>query len=164
MNVRGWSIGRKSKTTADEAPVEVVSRTVESDGVSLELSFGEEFWTKLEGFIGERIGFLGARQRDDAISLLLQWGAPEDYKPASLTTVEKFAIMGDWSSLHWKLHDCFKDNQAIAMGLRIHWETNRSLKRRLAELKGAGAVPKNEWDGWDDDDLDSFYKKHVFAK
>ena len=66
--------------------------------------------------------------------------------------------------MHFRQFDVFRHNRSIAIGLKVHLDSNRLLKKKLVELKGVEAVPRDEWDSWDERTVNQLYERYVFAK
>ncbi len=154
----------KGKASTDGDQVALESKASEGGSVVLDLSFSGEYWRKIEEFLEQRTGFLTKQETSEALAILLEYGASTEAPPTPLSVSQKFALSGEYSSLHFKQFECFKENRDIALGLRVHIDANRLLKRRLAELRGAQAVPHDEWDSWDEATIARYYEKYVFAR
>ncbi len=163
MNYHRWRISLRGEGEAGPAVV-VECRSVSDESVTLSLSLTKGFMKTLEDFLSAKLGFLASPQRNEAISLLLEWGSSGSPQGTPLTNAEKFAIVGMHSSLHFKLYECYNDNQSVAMGLRAHCELNRRLKKRLVEVMGPAAVPRDEWDSWDEAVFERFQRKYLFLR
>lgn len=148
----------------EEPPVTIEGSTTADDAVTLQISFAGEFWRKVEAFIDEKLGPLIAHEKEEAIAMLVEYGAPEEGPHRVFSTQEKFAISGEQSSLHFRQFDVFRHNRSIAIGLKVHLDSNRLLKKKLVELKGVEAVPRDEWDSWDERTVNQLYERYVFAK
>jgi len=150
---------RKPRTMVASKPVTVEDKVVDKDRVSLDISFGMEFWERLEDFLKKK-----QLETSEGIALLLEWGAPEVDTVRHLTMAEKCGIAGPYSSLHFKLYECFQDTRAMTIGLSVHLDENRRLKRKLAELKGVEAVPQDAWDSWDNKTIMEYLNKYLFMR
>lgn len=159
-----WAIFGRDEGESDSPPVSVGSSSPEPDGITLEASFGKEYWDTVEKFLRERIGFLTDREKAEAVSMLVEYGAPEENTARELSMAEKFAAGGERSLLHFKMYECFQENRAIAVGLAIHLARNRALKKQLASLQGDAPVPRNEWDSWDDATVSEYQNRYLFIK
>ncbi len=155
---------RRNHEDSDERPVMIEGCTTVDDAVILEISFGREFWKKVEAFIDEKLGSLTAREKEEAVAMLVEHGAPKEGSYRVFSAVERFAISSEQSSLHFKQFDLYRHNRSVAVGLKAHLDSNRLLKKKLAELKGVQAVPRDEWDSWDEKTVDELYERYVFAK
>ena len=134
-------------------------KVIENERVSLEISFGKEFWERLETFLKQK-----HLKTEEGIALLLEYGSPETDTATTLTTEEKSAIHGKYSSLRFKMFECFQDNRAMVIGLSVHLNENRRLKKKLAELKGVKAVPQDIWDSWDNKAVAEYQNKYLFTR
>jgi len=159
MSASWRKVFRKDRQMVDNKPVTVEGKVIDNDRVSLEISFGKEFWERLETFLKQK-----QLKTREGIALLLEYGATEVDTARHLTTEEKFAISGRYSSLRFKLFECFQENRAIAVGLSVHLDENRRLKRKLTELKGEEAVPQNDWDSWDSKTVVEYQNRYLFMK
>ena len=155
---------RRTEDATAGPPVSVESRIVEEGAISLEVSFAGDYWEKVETFLRQKIGYLNEREKADAIALLLEYGAPEENAARERTAAEKFAIGAKHSSLKFRMFECFQENKAIAVGLTVHLALNKSLKKQIAELRGAEAVPHDEWDSWNDAQISELQNTYLFVK
>jgi len=110
------------------------------------------------------MGFLSDREKAEAISLLLEYGAPVESTAKELTMAEKFAVGASHSSLKFRMFECFQENKAIAVGLAVNLALNRSLKKQVAKLQGVEAVPHDGWDAWDDAEISEYLNLYLFVK
>ncbi len=164
IKARWRRVLKGTEGAASGPPVGIESKVVEEDAVSFEVSFAGDYWEKLETFLREKIGTLTQREKADAIALLLEYGAPEENTARELTTAERFAVGAKHSSLKFKMFECFQENKEIAVGLTVHLALNRSLKKQIAELRGAEAVPRDEWDSWNDAKVSELQNTYLFVK
>jgi len=164
IRARWPKVVRRTGDASNWPPLTIESKFVEDASVSLEISFGGAFWEKLEKFLREKMGFLTDGEKAEAIALLLEYGAPVESTAKELTMAEKFAVGASHSSLKFKMFECFQENKAIAVGLAVNLAHNKSLKKQLAKWRGAGTVPHNEWDAWDDTKVSEYLNRYLFVK
>ena len=155
---------RKSKVVSDGPPVAIENREVKGEAIVLDVSFRKDYWEKVETFLRQKVGSLTEREKGEAISVLLEYGAPKENAAKELTMTEKFAIGGMHSSLKFQMFECFQANRAIVVGLGVNLPLNRSLKKQIAALEGAGAVPHDEWDSWDEAKVNEYMNRYLFIK
>lgn len=160
MNTNLPRVFRRARDAVDdERPVMVESSAIEGGSVNLVLSFGRGFWHRLEAFLKQR-----QLKTSEGVGLLLEYGAPETDTARVLADSERFAVGGRYSSLTFKLYECFQENREITVGLGLHLSDNRFLKKKLAGLRGEEAVPRDEWDVWDKTTLDRYRDRYLFVK
>jgi len=68
-----------------------------------------------------------------------------------------------YSSTRFHAYEYFVENRAITIGLRFALSENRLLKSRLRNECLQTLVPKDEWDGWNESTIESYFSKYVFA-
>ncbi|MDG6941254.1 MAG: hypothetical protein JRN65_04640, partial [Nitrososphaerota archaeon] len=127
---------RRTEEVAGGPLVSVEGKIAGEGAVSLEVSFARDYWETLETFLRQKIGYLTEREKADAMSPLLDYGAHEESTARELTMTEKFAVGAKHSSLKFRMFKCFQANKAIAVGLTVHLTHNKSLERKVAELRG----------------------------
>lgn len=164
IKARWPRLARRTEDASPRVPVSIESKLVEGNTVTLEIAFGDDFWEKLDTFLRQKLGHLNEREAAEAVALLLDYGVPEENTARELTMAEKFALGAGHSSLKFQMFECFQANRAIAVGLAVNLPHNRSLKKRLAELRGAEAVPHNDWDSWDDAKINEYQNRYLFVK
>jgi len=160
MNLRRLNLFKKDRGKCDaEKPVFIETKIVHGTTVSLDLSFGHEFWTKLSIFLRNQ-----GIENCEGMALLLEYGAQELDNSKELSTAEKFAVSSRYSSLKFRMFECFEENRAIVVGLSVHLHENRELKEKLIQIKGKGAVTQDEWDDWGSKDVEEYQNKYLFSR
>ena len=153
--------GRRKKALDDD--VDIVSVLgVKSHGKSVKLiaRFEGKTWKELSKFAREK----GYVKREELLSLLFSYGMSErEGVDIEKRHSEMFVIGGRYSAMKFQAYELITDNRALTMALSSTLPDNRRL-RRLAQEKGLIPPKKEEWDGWNQEAIDSFYKRYVFGK
>jgi hypothetical protein len=104
------------------------------------------------------------------IPLLIQYGLSSESEKEleglkrEMSSKAAKNLWGEYAVMKFKAYEYLMENKAMVMRLSNILYENRLLKRRL-QLKGLQKlIPKDEWDGWDESVIDSYYHKYVFGK
>jgi len=69
-----------------------------------------------------------------------------------------------YAALNFRTSEYYAPNNDIAVGLRLHLQENKSLKRELKENGMEEYVSEDEWDKWDENFINELYRRYVFCK
>ncbi|MDG7016551.1 MAG: hypothetical protein JRM82_04155 [Nitrososphaerota archaeon] len=152
--------GRKNRPAEDVDTVSVLEVKNHGESVRLTAKFEGKTWKELLKFAKEK----GYVKREELLSLLFSYGVSErEGVDIEKRHSEMFVLGGKYSSMKFQAYELFTDNRALTLKLSTMLPDNRKL-RRLAEEEGLMTEKKEEWDGWDQEKVDGFYKKYVFIK
>jgi hypothetical protein len=119
-----------------------------------------ETWKEVAKFAREK----GYFRMNEILSLLFSYGVSDregvDVKKRRSEMIE---LGRKYSAMRFRAHELFSDNQALTMALSTMLRDNRRL-RKLAEEKGLIPAGKEEWDEWNEELLDGFYRRYVFVR
>jgi hypothetical protein len=140
--------------------------TIESrEKIRIKVTIPYETAEKVRLFLKEK-GILEGQ----GIPLLIQYGlsseSEEELEGLKREMNSKAAhnLWGEYAVMKFKAYEYLMENKVMVMRLSNMLYENRLLKRRL-QLKGLQKlIPKDEWDGWDESVIDSYYHKYVFGK
>lgn len=152
--------GRKTKLAEDVDTISVLSVRNHGESVELTAKFEGKTWKELSKF-GREKGYV---RREELLSLLFAYGVSQkEGVDIEKRHSEMFILGGKYSSMKFQAYELFADNRALTLKLSTMLPDNKRM-RKQAEEKGLVPAKKEEWDGWDHDSIDSFYKKYVFVK
>jgi hypothetical protein len=128
----------------------------------LKVAIPHEVAEKLEQFLKEK-GLFGRQ----GVTLLIEYGlsdeSEEELEKLRLEKESQFHhLYGTYCNMKFGAYEYFMENKAITIGLSLLLSKNRSLKQKLAEEGLQGYIPQDEWDNWNEDKVDEFFRKYVF--
>jgi hypothetical protein len=99
------------------------------------------------------------------MSLLLELGlSGESREELERNKNEMWKESSRYAAMSFQTSEYYAKNSAITMGLRLHLQENRALKKKLKE-KGLGEyIREDDWDNWDDNIINELYRRYVFCK
>ncbi len=135
-----------------------------SKKVQLKVSIPYEVAERLRQFLKEK-GILESQ----GIPLLIQYGLSEESgeelerlkNEMSVEAAQK--LWGEYAVMRFKAYEYFMGNKALVMRLSSILQENGMLKRRLKTEGLEKLIPKNEWGGWNNSIVDTYYQKYVFG-
>lgn len=152
--------GRDRKPAEGTDIISVLAVRNHSESVKLTARFEGKTWRELTKF-GKEKGFV---KREELLSLLFSYGVSDrEGVDTEKRHSEMLVLGGKYSSMKFQAYELFTDNRALTLALSTMLPDNRRL-RRLAEEKRLITEKEEEWDGWDQERVDGFYKKYVFIK
>ena len=158
---------KKIIQSQEERPVDhvnILEVRESKDRVHLRVTFSGEFYNELHQFL-EQKGYLFLGREKEGISLLLELGLSEEsHDELERNKNEMAKESSRYAAMSFQTSEYYARNSAIAMGLRIHLEKNRSLKQKLKELGLGSYVSEDDWDNWDDNFIEELYRRYVFCK
>jgi len=120
---------------------------------------------KVKRFLKEK-GILESQ----GIPLLIQYGLSsesekelERLKREMNSEAAAQKLWSEYAVMKFRAYEYFMENKNMVMRLSSMLQENRMLKRRLKAKGMQKLVPKDEWDGWDESVLNSYYQKYVFG-
>jgi hypothetical protein len=167
INWHGISNKEKIAPSHEESPVEpvnILEMRKNDDAVHLRLAMSRGFYDELYEFLEQNgLTYWGNDKR--VVPLFIQYGLSE----ASREGLEKFEndllkVRSRYAAINFQTSEYYAKNQAITMGLRMHLEENKFLKKKMKANGLASCVSEDEWDKWDDNYINELYRKYVFGK
>jgi hypothetical protein len=169
MKIEKPRIPNKEKTTSlqKEQPAALVRilEAKENEGqIYLRVAMSREFHCELHEFLKQK-GYVFWGREKEGMSLLLESGlSEEDRSGLEKNQSEMSKESSCYAAMTFQTAEYYARNTAITLGLNLHLQKNRALKKELKE-KGLGEfVPADEWDKWDEDFIDVLYRRYVFHK
>jgi hypothetical protein len=145
-------------------PVKILEVRESGSNVCLRVAMSFEFYNELYEFL-KQTGLTCWGNDKKAIPLFLQIGLSEDTREELERNKEELLKVGSrYAALNFQTAEYYATNSDIAMGLRLHLQENKSLKRELKERGLGHYVSEDEWDRWDDDFIKELYRRYVFCK
>jgi len=117
---------------------------------------------KLEQFLREK----GLFERQ-GIPLLIEYGlSDESEEELDKLRLEKESqidhMYGTYCTMKFRAYESFMENKAMTIRLSSSLSRNQSLKQKLAEEGLQSYLSQDEWDNWDEAEVDEFFRKYVF--
>ena len=169
MKIQKSGISNKSKIAQSQEeqpvePVKILEITESGSNVCLRVAMSFEFYNELYEFL-KQTGLTCWGNDKKAIPLFLQFGLSEDTREELERNKEELLKVGSrYAALNFQTSEYYASNNDIAIGLRLHLQENKSLKRELKERGLGHYVSENEWDKWDDNFINELYRRYVFCK
>lgn len=158
LKVFGNARNRKQPEDVDTIGILAVSNHGES--VKLTVRFEGRTWKELSKFAKEK----GYVKREELLALLFSYGVSErEGVDIEKRHSEMFALGGSYSAMKFQSYELFTDNRALTLALSSTLPENKKL-RRLAEERGLIRPKKEEWDDWNQEAIDGYYKRYVFVR
>ncbi len=150
----------KVKRETDEQDVHsILAIHNTGDSVKITVKLGGKSLKEISNF-ARQMGFM----MEDLLPILFSYGVSEKAGvDVEKRRSEMFAIVREYSVMRFEAHQIFNDNRALTMMLSTMLAENKRL-RRLAEEKGLIPKKKEEWDSWDQEKIDIFFKKYVLVE
>jgi len=131
-------------------------------GLPLKIVVQSEIAEKLDSFLKEK----GLPERE-GIQTLIEYGlSDEDEEELEKLRSEKESqvsyMHGKYATMKFRAYELFVENRRITMKLNMLLSENRLLKKRLKDEGLQDPVSKDEWDDWDKDATEKYYRKYVF--
>lgn len=128
----------------------------------LKVAIPHEVAEKLEQFLKEK----GLSKRQ-GVPLLIEYGlSGESEEELEKLRLEKESqlhhLYGTYCNMKFRAYEYFMENKAITMRLPFLLSKNRSLKQKLVEEGLQGYISQDEWDNWNEDKVNEFFRKYVF--
>ena len=117
---------------------------------------------KLEQFLREK----GLFERQ-GIPLLIEYGlSDESEEELDKLRLEKDSqihhMYGTYCNMKFRAYEYFMENKALTMRLSSSLSKNQSLKKKLAEEGLQSCLSQDEWDDWNEAEVNEFFRKYVF--
>jgi hypothetical protein len=152
--------GRKKESVEEVDNVSLLAVRSHENAIKIAAKFEGKTWMELSKFAREK----GYVRREELLSLLFTYGVSEregvDNKKRHS---EMFTIGGKYASMKFEAYRLFNDNKALALKLSAMVPDNRRLRKDAAE-RGLILDRREEWDDWDQEVIDRFYRWYVFIK
>ena len=147
-----------------QEPVRILEAKENGDKVSLRVAMSREFYNELYEFLKQK-GYVSLGREREGMSLLLEFGLSEENRSGlERNQKEMWKESSCYAAMTFQTAEFYARNTAITLGLNLHLQENRALKKRLKE-KGLGEfVLEDEWDKWDENFIDALYRRYVFHK
>jgi len=169
MKIKRPRIPNKEKTTSlqKEQPAALVRilEAKENEGkIYLRVAVSREFHNELHEFLKQK-GYVSFGREKEGMSLLLEFGLSEENRSGlERNQSEMWKESSCYAAMTFQTAEYYARNTAITLGLNLHLQENRALKKELKE-KGLGEfVLEDEWDKWDENFIDALYRRYVFHK
>lgn len=145
-------------------PVEILEVRRSGDKVYLRVEMSPGFYSEVHEFLDQK-GYVSFGRESEGMSFLLQFGISEE----SRTELERnqsqmWKESSQYAATTFQTAEYYARNTAITLGLHLHLQENRALKKELKEKGLDEFASKDEWDEWDEDAVDAFYRRYVFRK
>ena len=106
--------------------------------------------------------------RKQGIQMLIEYGLSEENEEEleNLESERKSQInylYGNYCRMKFQAYEFFMENKALAMKLRFLLSENQSLKNRLKHERLQSYISQDEWNSWDEEVIENYYRKYVFA-
>ena len=128
----------------------------------LKASIPQEAAEKLGRFLNEK----GLSKRQGVMTLIEYGLSEESAEELERLKSEKESQMnrmwGEHAPMKFGAYEYFTENGALTRRLPLSLSRNRSLKKQLRDKGLHSLVPKDEWDDWKDEEVDSFFRRYVF--
>ena len=158
LRIFGTVKGNQYVEEVDTHAILAVSNS--GDSVRITARFEGKTWEKVSNFARQ----MGYTAMKEVLPILFSYGVTEkEGVDIEKRRSEMFALGGKYAALKFEAYQFFTDNRALTMTLSWMLRENKRL-RKLAEEKGLMASIGEEWDSWDQEKIDSFYKKYLFVK
>lgn len=164
MKINVGKTHKKATSRTRRADVIAALEEIESrEKARLKISIPYEAAEKLDQFLKEK----GLPERQ-GIPMLIHYGLSEE----SEEELEKLKsekesqighLWGTYATMKFRAYEYFTENKALTMRLSYSLSENLSLKRRLENMGLRSLVPKDEWDGWNEETVESYFRRYVFA-
>ncbi|MGQ9743866.1 MAG: hypothetical protein ACUVQW_04540 [Candidatus Bathycorpusculaceae bacterium] len=117
---------------------------------------------KLEQFLKEK----GLSERQ-GIPLLIEYGlSDESEEELDKLRLEKESqihhMYGTYCNMKFRAYEYFMENKAITIRLSFLLSKNQSLKQKLVEEGLQSYLSQDEWDNWNEAEVNEFFRKYVF--
>jgi hypothetical protein len=169
MKIKSSGTSHKDKVAQSQKEQPVAAIRIleirESEGkVFLRVAISFEFYNELNGFLTRnRLTYWGNDRK--VIPILLEYGISDDSDEELERQQDEMTKVGSrYAAINFQTAEYYARNSAIAMGLRLHLQENRSLKRKLKKIGLGEYVSEDEWDNWDNNFIDELYRRYVFCK
>ena len=169
MKIQKPGISNKSKTAQSQKeqpvePVKILEITESQGSVCLRVAMSFEFYNEVYEFL-KQTGLTCWGNDKKAIPLFLRFGLSEDTREDLERNKEELLKVGSrYAALNFRTAEYYATNNDIAVGLRLHLQENKSLKRELKENGMEEYVSEDEWDKWDENFINELYRRYVFCK
>jgi hypothetical protein len=152
---------RHRKRPADEIDmVRITSVNDNGDPVKIKASFKGKTLNEVTKFAREK----GYTMMKELLPILFSYGVTErEGVDIEKRRLEVFVLGGKYAAMTFEAYQQFADNRALTMALSSMLPENKRL-RELAEQKGLAVIKKEDWDDWNQEKIDSYYKKYVFVR
>ncbi|MDE1852772.1 MAG: hypothetical protein KGI38_03370 [Thaumarchaeota archaeon] len=152
--------GRNKRPAEDVDTIGILGVANLGKSVKLTAKFEGKTWKQLSKFAREK----GYVKREELLSLLFSYGVSgREGVDIEKRHSEIFALGGKYSSMKFQAYELFTDNRAHTMALSSMLPDNRRL-RKLAVERGLAPTKKEEWDDWNQEAIDGFYKRYLFIR
>lgn len=150
----------KGRQEAEERDTHSILAAVNSgDTVKITARFEGKTWKEISNFARQK-GYTAK----DLLPVLFSYGVTEkEGVDVEKRRSEMFILSGKYSAMRFEAYQIFTDDRALTMALSTMLPENKKL-RKLAEEMQLIQETKEEWDSWDQEKVDGFYKKYVFVK
>ena len=160
----GFLNKKKITQSQNEEPVKILEARESEDKACLRVAMEYEFYNDLLEFLKPKRDVSFGHEKE-AISLLLEYGLSEESREELERIKNEIERVGShYAAMCFQTYEYYAKNNAITMGLRLHLQENKSLKRELKERGLGGYASADEWDKWDDNFIDGLYRRYVFCK
>jgi len=161
INVRKTRKNIASRTTRSDL-ISALEEIESHEKARLKIVIPYKAAEKLDRFLKEK----GLPERQ-GIPMLIQYGlSGESEEELEKLKSEKESqmgrIWGAYAVMKFRAYEYFTENKALTMRLPSSLSENRSLKRRLENTGIQSLVPKDEWDDWNQETVESYFRKYVF--
>jgi len=158
LRIFGTVKGNQYVEEVDTHAILAVSNS--GDSVRIAARFEGKTWEQVSNFARQ----MGYTVMKEVLPILFSYGVTEkEGVDIEKRRSEMFALGGKYAALKFEAYQIFADNRALTMTLSWMLRENKRL-RKLAEEKGLMAAKGEEWDSWDQEKIDSFYKKYLFVR
>jgi hypothetical protein len=167
MKIKWPGIPNKAKIAPlPESPGELVNILEvrkNDDVVHLRLAMSRGFYVELYEFLKQNgLTYWGNDKK--VVPLFIQYGLSESREGLGEYENDLSKVSSRYAAINFQTSEYYARNQAITMGLRMHLEENKLLKKKLKALGLASYVSEDAWDKWDDNYISELYRKYVFGK
>jgi hypothetical protein len=170
MKIQRPGISNKSKIAQSQEeqpiePVKILEITHSQGNVCLRVAMSFEFYNELHTFLEHQGWMSWGHNEKEGIALLLEFGLSEESREELERNKEELLkVSSRYAALNFQTSEYYANNSAIAMGLRLHLQENKSLKKKLEKRGLGGYVSEDEWDKWDDNYINELYRIYVFCR
>ena len=130
--------------------------------VCLNVAMKQDFYDELYMFLKQK-GYISLKREKEGIELILEFGLSKE-KRNNLEKIRDEMRDSSYAAVKYKCYKYYKENQAITIGLNIHLQNNKLLKKKLMEHGMDDYVSEDDWDDWSEKTIDGLYRRYVFGK